>query len=152
MSEGTSEINSREQLAEITLAEITDGNLPPRYEAQLDNKGRTFYLDHEKETTSWLNPVKVAEFNEQDRKGIDLCFRRTTADGLEYMINYITGYVHGPQMNGGFQTVFGAGKDGLHYLAGFENGRLDVSLWPDHPGTVQEEKMEVKPPQYVARL
>ncbi|KAG9510965.1 E3 ubiquitin-protein ligase HECW2, partial [Fragariocoptes setiger] len=42
---------SQLQLAEINV------DLPPNWEARLDSYGRTFYLDHEHRTTTWVRPT-----------------------------------------------------------------------------------------------
>lgn len=124
----------------ISLLEIADEvPLPPRYSARFDTKGRVYYVDHEKKTTQWLNPVKTAEFGERGMKGIDVCFRRTTANGLEYMVNYNTGHVRGPHRNGGYGHFEVCDEEGKSmatrksYGAGFKEGKLGVSVrgaWP----------------------
>jgi WW domain len=119
---------------DISLPEIADDvPLPPRYSSMFDSKGRVYYLDHEKKTTQWLNPVKATEFKKRGIKGIDLCFRRTTAKGLEYLVNYNTGDVVGPHWNGSYGSFNVFDEEGKSYETGFKEGKLDVSVrgaWP----------------------
>jgi hypothetical protein len=138
---------------DISLPEIADDvPLPPRYSSMFDSKGRVFYLDHEKETTQWLNPVKATEFRKRGMKGIDLCFRRTTANGLEYLVNYNTGHVVGPHWNGGYGTFDVFNGEGKLYTTGFKEGKLDVSVRGAWPQEVLDRIKDGNPPQYTPML
>lgn len=137
----------------FSLPEIADDvPLPPRYSSILDSKGRVYYLDHEKKTTQWLNPVKATEFRKRGMKGIDLCFRRTTANGLEYLVNYNTGHVVGPHRNGGYGAFDVFNEDGKLYTTGFKEGKLDVSVRGAWPQEVLDRIKDGNPPQYTPML
>jgi hypothetical protein len=137
----------------FSLPEIADDvPLPPRYSSMLDSKGRVYYLDHEKKTTQWLNPVKATEFRNRGMKGIDLCFRRTTTNGLEYLVNYSTGYVVGPHWNGSYSDIKVANAEGKLYSMGFKEGKLDASVRGPWPQEVLDRIEDGNPPQYTSML
>jgi hypothetical protein len=73
----------------------TSSQLPAHFERELDSKGRAYYVNHKTRKTSWLNPVKLAEFQSQGLPVSDPLVshpyeRRVAEDGHPYYINHET--------------------------------------------------------------
>jgi hypothetical protein len=110
------------------LLSSDDMPVPLRYSTARDSKGRLYYLDHELRTTSWMNPVKQAQFESSGLSGIDICVKRTTPDGLEYLVNYNVASVEGPYLSGHNMDVTGTQSGGMRYMSGFRDGKLELSF------------------------
>ena len=88
----------------------TAAGLPDHVEHKVDQKGRSYYVDHQSHTTSWLHPMKLSELKEL---GIVVEGRATNAEeealsskpwvvqeiatapeeGTPYYVDYRTGHV-----------------------------------------------------------
>jgi hypothetical protein len=106
-----------------------------------------------------MNPAKKAEFESSGLSGIDICVKRTTPDGLEYLVNYNLPGVVGPHLNGHYMDVTGTQKNEMIYVSGFKDGKLDLSISRYYPRpdkndetTSGSEFTEAKVPNYVAKI
>lgn len=75
------------------------------WERLFDDKGRASYLDHENETSSWLDPVKRERFVKEGRlegdvnngvEGADCVVEEKAADGWVYWVNSTKGEIGEP--------------------------------------------------------
>ena len=82
------------------------------------------------DSTSWLNPVRKAEFNNLGLAGFDACVKRATVDCREYLVNhnYPRGQVTDHTYTSQIEKLVNTGNgwnDSM--LQGFEGGKLYIT-------------------------
>ena len=61
------------------------------WETKVDDKGRSYYLNHDTKESSWKNPVVEAKLHEEAETEDDWLVGNRTSAGEEWWVNYKTG-------------------------------------------------------------